>query len=273
MDPQEYKMRTMKLWDEVAPRYHGRWAGPARGPFGATGRLVELAGIREGDRILDIACGTGIVAGRAAAAAGPQGSVVGVDISSGALSIARGRVGENVDLVRGDAEGAFLRGPFDAVTCQYALFYFPDAAAVLRSARRLLRIGGTLAASVHGHNAPFFTCILDAMRDSIPDYFPQDSPDLDRFGDRGALAAAAEEAGFGGIRTEVLTFLYSPGSFDEYWAGHLSYVAEESRSRILGLPAAELAALEEHVRKNVEPYEDGNTITFPWEVILLAATD
>ena len=57
----EYKQRNMKIWNEVAPRYHKRWASVNQGPFQSTSKLVELVNINKGDTVLDVACGTGVV--------------------------------------------------------------------------------------------------------------------------------------------------------------------------------------------------------------------
>lgn len=57
----EYKQRNMKIWNEVAPRYHKRWASVNKGPFQSTKKLVELVNISKGDAVLDVACGTGVV--------------------------------------------------------------------------------------------------------------------------------------------------------------------------------------------------------------------
>ncbi len=57
----EYKQRNMKIWNEVAPRYHKRWASASIGPFQSTAKLIELVDINKGDTVLDLACGTGVV--------------------------------------------------------------------------------------------------------------------------------------------------------------------------------------------------------------------
>ncbi len=268
-----YKRRTAEAWDEVAPRYHRRWAGAGAGPFGVVPHVVEAAGIGAGDRVLDLACGTGSLTRAISAAVGPGGAVVGADASRAALRIARRFAGaRNARFVQADAETVRLRGRFDSVTCQYALFYFPDSRAALRNAGRMLKEGGTLAAAVHGDRAPFFTCILDAAAKFVPGYSPPGSPDLNRFGRPGALAAEAEAAGFSGARVERIMFRHSPGTFGDYRRGHVGYVARAQRERLAALARGERAEFWEEVRKNAAPYtaRDGR-ITFPWEVLVLSA--
>ncbi len=273
MSGTDYKLRTAAAWDEVAPRYHKRWAGVGAGPFAATARLVKMAGIKRGDHVLDMACGTGAVTRRAARAAGRTGSVVGFDMSASALRIARRFAGlPNAHFCLADAETVRFARTFDAAICQYALFYFPDSVAALRSARRMLREGGTLAVAVHGDNAPFFTSILEAARRRIPGFDPPGAPDLGRFGTMGALRAEAERAGFEVVREETMLFRHSPGTFEDYKRGHLRYVAAAQRKRLMALPRADRKKFWDDVRSNTAPYTArSGRITFPWEVLALAA--
>ena len=57
----EYKQRNIKIWNEVAPRYHKRWASVSKGPFQSTTKLIDLVKINKGNTVLDLACGTGVV--------------------------------------------------------------------------------------------------------------------------------------------------------------------------------------------------------------------
>ena len=269
----EYKRRTAQVWDEVAPRYHKRWAGVGAGPFAATARLVRMAGIKRGDRVLDLACGTGAATRRIAGAVGPAGAVVGLDMSASALRIARGFVGlQNAHFCLADAETAKFSGAFDAAVCQYALFYFPDSLAALSNARRMLREGGTLAVAVHGDNAPFFTSMLDAVRRHVPACDPPGAPDLNRFGTAQALRSEVKRAGFEVAAEKTMLFRHSPGTFEDYKRGYLRYIARAQRERLMSLPRAARRSLWGEARANAAPYTAGDgRITFPWEVLALAA--
>ena len=57
----DFKQRNMEIWNEIAPRYHKRWASVNEGPFQSTSKLIELVNVSKGDRVLDLACGTGVV--------------------------------------------------------------------------------------------------------------------------------------------------------------------------------------------------------------------
>ena len=93
--------------------------------------VCDAAEITAGQQVLDVACGTGIVARAAADRAGP-GNVIGVDLNDAMLTVAR-RVRPDITWRQGDASALpFPDGTFDAVVCQMALMFFPDRARALR---------------------------------------------------------------------------------------------------------------------------------------------
>jgi ubiquinone/menaquinone biosynthesis C-methylase UbiE len=102
--------------------------------------LVEMATLRSGDRVLDIACGTGIVARTAAKRLGDNGSVVGLDVSGPMLATARtAPEGAAVEWQEGSAVKLPMSdATFDVVFCQQGLQFFPDRIATLREMHRVL---------------------------------------------------------------------------------------------------------------------------------------
>ena len=273
-EPKEYKKRTITIWNEVAPRYHRRWASTNAGPFQSTQELVSMADIKKGDQVLDIACGTGVVTKKVSSRVGKSGKVVSFDISNKALEIAKkfNSTKKNIDFILADAETAFLKNQFDVITCQYALFFFPNSKKALCNAKRVLKKDGTIAVSVHGHDVPFFNCILDAIMKFIPDYVPPGAPNLDRFGSQKALKAEVKKSGFSKIVVKTFVFKYSPGKFSNYWNNYLKYVAKPLKEMIDKLSIKKRKELRELVKKNVAPYtKENGKIVFPWEVIVLTA--
>jgi ubiquinone/menaquinone biosynthesis C-methylase UbiE len=115
--------------------------------------LVAAADLRPGERVLDVACGTGVVARLAADRVGPDGSVAGLDPNPGMLAVARESVPAEaaVDWHEAAAESIPLPdGSFDVVLCGMGLQFFSDRAAGLREIRRVLTPGGRLVASLPG---------------------------------------------------------------------------------------------------------------------------
>ncbi|HZN20326.1 MAG TPA: class I SAM-dependent methyltransferase [Micromonosporaceae bacterium] len=104
---------------QFVPSFFAQWAP----------RLLDAAGVAAGQDVLDVACGTGIVARGAAERVGPDGSVTGVDRSEEMLAVAR-RVRPDLRWRHGDAAALpFGDREFDAVVCQMAMMFFPDPVA------------------------------------------------------------------------------------------------------------------------------------------------
>jgi len=111
-------------------------------------RMLEAARVGERDAVLDVACGTGIVARRAVAVVGVHGRVVGLDATEAMLTVAE-RIEPRVEWHVGDAgDLPFDGGLFDAVVCQSGLMFFPDQVAAVREMWRMLRPGGRVAVQV-----------------------------------------------------------------------------------------------------------------------------
>lgn len=155
-------------WDLAVDDYEPLWRDQLAT---AQARLLEYADIAPGERVLDIACGTGLVTLTAADATGPDGSVVGVDVSGQMVDAARQRAHArqlgNVRFRRMDAESLDLPDAhFDVALCALGLMYAPDPLRALREMRRVLRPGGRLVVAVWGRRshcgwAPLFE-IVDA---------------------------------------------------------------------------------------------------------------
>jgi ubiquinone/menaquinone biosynthesis C-methylase UbiE len=110
--------------------------------------VCDAALVGEGQRVLDVACGTGVVAREAQARVGPAGSVVGLDVNDGMLAVAR-RVAPTVEWRQGRAEALpFEDGAFDAALCQYGLMFFEDRVRALEEMARVTRPGGRTVAAV-----------------------------------------------------------------------------------------------------------------------------
>ena len=115
---------------------------------GTTERLFHAAGLAPGMRVLDVGSGAGDVALLAAQLVGPEGKVVGVDVDSAALEIARGRAQAlglgNVSFVEGDARTVELDGGFDAAVGRFVLMYWADPTAAVRRMAAHVRPGGVV---------------------------------------------------------------------------------------------------------------------------------
>jgi len=270
----EYKQRNMKIWNEVAPRYHKRWASVSNGPFQSSKKLIELVGINKGDSVLDIACGTGAVTKEIQNKIHNSGYVVGADTSITAIKIAKKWNGKksNVDFINIDAEKFSFSKKFDIVTCQYALFFFPNAQMALKNMRNSLKKSGKIGISVHGNNVPFFDSILDSITKYIPDYVPSNSPNLDRFGTKSALRTEISKVGFSNIVVKEFLFQYSPGMFEDYWKNYIKYIPKPLKEKLNALEYSKRKELKLLVKEKTSQYTKKNgQILFPWQVLILTA--
>lgn len=132
---------TFQLSDDAPTRYE-RHVAPVMESF--VERAIERAELREGDAVLDVACGTGFVARRAAEVVGPTGRVTGLDVNPGMLGAARQfSPAANIEWIEASAlEIPLPDATFNAVICQQGIQFFPDRVRALREMARLAGAGG-----------------------------------------------------------------------------------------------------------------------------------
>jgi len=170
-DPAQYKRTTYAQWQDAAEAWH-RWGPTLRSWLGpATERMLEMARVTEGSRVLDVAAGAGEQSLAIAERVGPRGQVLATDLSPAILefaaSDARARGIANVTTRVMDGEENDLESEsFDVVVSRVGLIYFPDQAKALRHMHRVLVPGGRIAAMVWGpaENNAFFSKPVAIMR-------------------------------------------------------------------------------------------------------------
>lgn len=171
--------------------------------------LLALGRPKQGERVLDLACGTGVIARQIPALVGSAGKVVGVDLNPGMLAVAKTRAPADaaIEWREGNAiELALPDGSFDLVLCQQGLQFFPDRAAGARHVHRVLAPGGRAAIAVwqglevHDAFRILFHAIADALRVPIEKVGRPFS-----FGDGRALQGLLESAGFSHVEVSTRT--------------------------------------------------------------------
>lgn len=155
MDPKLQRRVQRYGWDRAAGSYEDSWRAQLEP---AQSKMLERARLRPGERVLDVACGTGLVTQRAAAAVAPAGAVVGTDLSAEMVRRAEQRAapggGSAVRFERGEAERlAFADGSFDAVLCALGMMYVPQPPLALGEFLRVLVPGGRASIAVWGQRA------------------------------------------------------------------------------------------------------------------------
>jgi len=167
--------------------------------FGA--RTVEGLKLEPGARVLDVCCGSGASALRAAEIVGPEGSVFGVDLAESLLALARAKARarglRNIEFRAGDMLDLGLGSSrFDAVVCVFGIFFVPDMAAAVRELWGAVRPGGRLAVTTWGPRffEPASTAFWDSIRDVRPELYKSFNP-WDRISDAESLRALLREGG------------------------------------------------------------------------------
>jgi len=154
-----------EAFGESAPQNYERYFVTAIGAPLAND-LIKIAALRPGERVLDVACGTGVVARLATQPVGAAGTVAGLDIHPGMLAVARSTTppGVAIHWHEGSAEAMPLPdASFDAVLCQMGLQFVLDKHAVLSEMRRVLTPGGRLILSVPGPTPQLFVIMGEAL--------------------------------------------------------------------------------------------------------------
>jgi ubiquinone/menaquinone biosynthesis C-methylase UbiE len=204
MDPRLQRRVQRYGWDKAADHYEDGWAAQLAP---ALTRLIDLASLTAGERVLDVACGTGLVSLPAATAVGDLGRVLGVDLSEKMVDAARVRSDRaglrKLELARMDAEALTVPdASFDVALCSLGLMYVPAPSTALAEMHRALVPGGRVVVSVWGARnrcgwAEIFP-IVDArvQSDVCPLFF--------QLGTGDALSGQLRDAGFVDVTSERL---------------------------------------------------------------------
>jgi SAM-dependent methyltransferase len=242
-------------------------------------RMLELACVRPGQHLLDLASGRGEPAIPAAHRVGPAGRVLGLDRNEGLLEIARERARRegltNVTFELGDAEQFETRERFDVVTMRWALIYLANPAASLACVKRALVPGGLFVAAVwaEAERVEYATLprqVLARFRD-LPPTDPK-TPGVSRLGDQLTLRAELEEAGF---EVQTVEEMHIPVIETADGAGFVAwYRAMGGRMNALvdELPESAQRAWADELAREAERFRRGETISIGGVTHLVSAT-
>jgi SAM-dependent methyltransferase len=240
------------------------------GPWGQ--RVVELAALRPGLRVLDVACGTGLVARLAAEAVGVDGRVAALDLNPAMLAVAAELPavdGAPIEWVEANAQALpFAEASFDVVCCQLGLQFFPDRQGALREMKRVLVPGGRAVVMVWREidRAPGFALLAAALGRTI-------SPDAEALmrapfalGDPGELARLLQAGGLCDctIRAETGNVRFaSAATFVRSQVGGSPLAAA-----VTAAPAAAYEELVREVERALDPLIEQGSLCFPIEAHL-----
>jgi len=269
---------TVRAWRDSAPYWekHAERIAAIFKPI--TEGLATAAGLRPGQRVLDVAGGSGEPSLTVAPLVGAAGLAVYSDVADGMVAGARRRAA-----ARGETRLRFVQcagqalpfvdRAFDAVVCRLGVMFFPDPG---RGVSEMLRVSrGVVAVAVWGakERNPYFAVpseVVSRYAGSPPD--PPGAPNAWRFGEPGLLAGIFAGAGAREVREERLGFdIVAPLSFEEFWRMRveLSDTLRETTARI-GRDATRRVASE--VRDAFATYFEGGTMRIPAEVLVVSGS-
>lgn len=238
-------------------------------PFAAI--LLEHADPRPGERVVDVACGTGIVARQTAPRVGAGGTVVAVDTNPAMLSVGRSLPapeGAAIDWREGNALALPLPDDaFDLVLCQAGLQFFPDRPAALREMYRVLKLGGRVAIGVWRspeHN-PVSQLIWGTIARHLNTPMAVLTPAMS-LGDAGELCALLESAGFAEVTVVARSYTVREPRTPQLIARMLPSIAAVVPA-FAAMGAEERAALAQAVENEIGPalagYVEGEEQLYP----------
>jgi SAM-dependent methyltransferase len=272
------RARLADLWSAVAAGWaqHADYAD-ARGAQSAE-RMLELAQVGAGDRVLELACGPGGLGLAAARRVGPGGEVVLSDVAEEMTAIAATRGAElgleNVAVRRLEIER--IEEPdasYDAVLCREGLMFALEPGRAVAEIRRVLRPGGRAVVAVWAtrERNPWLGLLMDAVSAQIGAPVPPPGiPGPFALGDAGDLRRLFDDAGLADVHVGALSVPLRTASFDEWW-GRTSALAGPLSAILASMPEEGVHALRERARAAVRPYETAaGGLDLPGETLIAA---
>jgi SAM-dependent methyltransferase len=224
IDAAEFREKQRDQWNGAASGWneHSEFMDKYAGVV--SDRLVEMARLKEGDRVLDVACGYGEPSLTAARKVGPDGSVIATDISAEMLSFGRERAAangvENIEFMQSDASSLdFPPESFDAAVSRWGIIFEPDGEAAAGKVRGFLKPGGRFAISSWGppERVPFLAIAMKTAMEKleIPPPPPGTPGPLSRPTEE-AISGLLEGGGFSKVEVEEFEIDFELDSAEEY---------------------------------------------------------
>lgn len=280
MAADDYKSTSRTQWSGVAGAWerHAKRFDAQSGEV-ATAWMLEAAGLRPGEQVLELACGPAGVGLQAARAVAPGGRVLCTDFAEPMVDAARRRVAEekveNVDFGVVDAEAMDLTdASFDAALCRYGYMLMGDPRTALQETHRVLRPGGRLTLAVWGEAGenPWASIPMRAVMEHFDAPPPEPGmPGMFALAEENGLHQLLEEAEFAEIRVERVEAAERYESVDAWW-DFIREVAGPLATLLAGLQDADREAIRARASEAASEFANDGELRFPSGLRLAAAS-
>ncbi len=279
MDQRDFKQVSHGIWEAMAPGWDERHAYFEEIARPVTERMLARLAPLSGEKILELAAGTGIVAMAAAPLVGPRGKVIVSDFSTAMVEAAARRAQQlgldNTECRVLDAEALELPDRcVDGVVCRWGYMLMADPGAALAETRRVLRDGGRVVCAVFSgpeHNpwAALPGRVLIERGHMPPP--GAGAPGILALSDRGRLGELFRAAGFGEPRFETVDFTVEARDFDDYW--ELLTRAAGAIAMVLGrLDTEERILVRDRIASAIDPFSRDEQLEIPAQSLVVSAS-
>jgi ubiquinone/menaquinone biosynthesis C-methylase UbiE len=281
----EMRHRAQMEWNAAAPGWkkYGKdmfkWLAPV------SDQLIRSAGIRIGQTVLDVATGTGQPALTIAKIIGPNGKVIGVDLSPEMLEVAKEEAASqgltnvvDFQVVKDESLSIFSDNTFDSVVCRNGLMFMPDRVKALKAFLRVLKPGGKASVTVWGSpdKSPVMAALINTLSRHVPDMKqpapgtpggPFSIPSIDMLRDYFL------KAGFSDFKAEKIeATVAQTDTAEEFWQG-MTEVTGFLVILLSKLPDEKKLAIKNDVIKSLDKiFPSGSPVKFTGELLLGTGT-
>jgi len=257
-------------WHKIAEKFD-MWL-PYIKPVGD--ELLSALDAKVGDKILDVASGTGEPALTLAQQMGDDVEIIGVDAAQGMIDVAQEKVNKlglkNISFTAMPAEKLdYETEQFDKVLCRFGVMLFEDPAAGVKEMCRVLKTGGNFALAVwaEAESMPTMHWSYLALKDKVPEELHPPVAKITSMGSPGVIESLLSDAGFNNVNVTRKTFYYQFNTFDDYW--DIVEASDIMKMQFDALEDAERVVVRDEVAAFAQQHRSNNGFYIPHDYLLV----